>query len=101
MLYLHTVLMYTARLRCPQDKTAVARRVRVDRVISQMGLDHARHTVVGTPLKKGISGGERKRLAVGQELLGDPKLLFLDEPTSGMTFLLRSEHDILQAPDRH
>eukprot|EP00953_Heterococcus_sp_UTEX-ZZ885_P028758 15330-Heterococcus_DN1.PRE.2 len=42
-----------------------------------MGLEHARHTVVGTPMKKGISGGERKRLCVGIELLGDPKLLFL------------------------
>ena len=76
-------LLYTARLRVPEDTTDLARRVRVDKVISQMGLDHARYTIVGTPLKKGISGGERKRLAVGLELLTSPKLLFLDEPTSG------------------
>eukprot|EP00611_Tribonema_gayanum_P017887 TRINITY_DN3082_c1_g1_i5.p1 TRINITY_DN3082_c1_g1~~TRINITY_DN3082_c1_g1_i5.p1 ORF type:complete len:611 (+),score=223.25 TRINITY_DN3082_c1_g1_i5:294-2126(+) len=77
-------LDYTARLRCPQDKTDAMRKVRVDRVLQQMGLEHARHTIVGTPLRKGISGGERKRLSVGLELLVEPKLLFLDEPTSGL-----------------
>eukprot|EP00953_Heterococcus_sp_UTEX-ZZ885_P030482 16105-Heterococcus_DN1.PRE.1 len=70
-------LLYTARLRCPQDTSEAQRKLRVDRVLSEMGLEHARHTVVGTPMKKGISGGERKRLCVGIELLGDPKLLFL------------------------
>jgi ABC transporter len=70
-------LLYTARLRCPQDTSDAQRKLRVDRVLAEMGLEHARHTVVGTPMKKGISGGERKRLCVGIELLGDPKLLFL------------------------
>lgn len=40
---------------------------------------HARDTLVGSSLKKGISGGERKRLCVAQELLTRPLLLFLDE----------------------
>jgi ATP-binding cassette, subfamily G (WHITE), member 2 len=70
-------LTYTARLRCPEDTTAEQTKARVDRILSEMGLDHARHTIVGTPLKKGISGGERKRLCVGTELLTDPQLLFL------------------------
>eukprot|EP00953_Heterococcus_sp_UTEX-ZZ885_P004664 3011-Heterococcus_DN1.PRE.3 len=70
-------LLYTARLRCPEDTSEAQRRLRVNKVLAEMGLEHARHTVVGTPMKKGISGGERKRLCVGIELLGEPKLLFL------------------------
>lgn len=49
-----------------------------------MGLTHTKDTLVGSPLVKGISGGERKRLCVAMELIMSPKLLFLDEPTSGL-----------------
>jgi hypothetical protein len=52
--------------------------------LTDMGLRHVRHVIVGSPLKKGISGGERKRLCVAIELLTKPRLLFLDEPTSGL-----------------
>lgn len=48
-----------------------------------MGLEHCKKTVIGSALRRGISGGERKRVAVGMELLTRPQLLFLDEPTSG------------------
>jgi ABC-type multidrug transport system ATPase subunit len=41
-------------------------------------------TVIGGPFKRGISGGERKRVSVGHEILIDPSILFLDEPTSGL-----------------
>lgn len=77
-------LTYTAQLRLDQAFTEEERQQRVNEVIKQMGLEKSRHTVVGTPLKKGISGGERKRLCVGMELLLHPALLFLDEPTSGL-----------------
>ncbi|KAL6746463.1 P-loop containing nucleoside triphosphate hydrolase protein [Haematococcus lacustris] len=77
-------LMYTAELRLPPSLTHEMRLQRVLDVLEQMGLVHARYTLVGSPMKKGISGGERKRLCVAQELLTKPLLLFLDEPTSGL-----------------
>lgn len=40
--------------------------------------------MVGGHFKKSISGGEKKRLAIGVELISDPQCLVLDEPTSGL-----------------
>ena len=77
-------LMYTAELRLPRSFTDKERRARVENVMHDLGLTHVRNVVVGTPMRKGISGGERKRLCVGMQLLNRPQLLFLDEPTSGL-----------------
>lgn len=41
-------------------------------------------TPIGSVLKKTLSGGERKRTAIGAELITDPSIIFLDEPTSGL-----------------
>ena len=60
---------------------------RVDEVINEVELMRCADTIIGGgefALVKGLSGGERKRLAIGTELLSHPKIIFLDEPTSGM-----------------
>lgn len=53
-------------------------------VIRDLKLERAQSNQVGGELKKGISGGEKRRLNIGFELLKKPKILFLDEPTSGL-----------------
>ena len=49
-----------------------------------MGLEECRNTIIGSTLKKLISGGERKRTAIGVEMITDPHVILLDEPTSGL-----------------
>ena len=57
----------------------------VERVLSSLGLSETRDLKVGSPLEKTISGGQRKRLNIGLELLREPAILFVDEPTSGLS----------------
>ena len=61
--------------------TKAQKRERVSTVITALGLDTCKDTIVGGFFRKGISGGERKRTSVGHELLINPSLLLLDEPT--------------------
>eukprot|EP00055_Hartaetosiga_balthica_P009124 m.35641 g.35641 ORF g.35641 m.35641 type:complete len:699 (-) comp6617_c0_seq1:341-2437(-) len=57
---------------------------RVDDVIAELGLKKCQDTIVGNDLLRGISGGEKKRCNIGTELVVDPSLVFLDEPTTGL-----------------
>ena len=77
-------LGWAALLRMPRVTTSEKRAKRVEEVISLMGIEHCRTTIVGNTRRKGISGGERKRLCIAVELLNHPQLIFLDEPTSGL-----------------
>ena len=77
-------LMYIAELRLPRTFTNAQRKERVDDVMKDLGLLHARDDIIGIQLKQGISGSERKRLCVCMQLLNRPQLLFLDEPTTGL-----------------
>jgi len=76
-------LAFSANLRLsekvsPTDKNAI-----IDEVIGQLGLEKCADSKVGTEFQRGISGGERKRTNIGMELVLSPKVLFLDEPTTG------------------
>jgi ABC-type multidrug transport system ATPase subunit/uncharacterized tellurite resistance protein B-like protein len=57
----------------------------VTNTLSDLGLNETRDLTVGSPLRKTISGGQRKRLNIGLELLREPAVLFVDEPTSGLS----------------
>lgn len=60
------------------------RKSRIDGLLDSFGLRNQEHTLIGTPIRKGISGGQKRRVSVASQLITGPKLLFLDEPTSGL-----------------
>ncbi|XP_038629693.1 broad substrate specificity ATP-binding cassette transporter ABCG2-like isoform X1 [Scyliorhinus canicula] len=77
-------LLFSAALRLPSSIRFREKEERVDQIISQLGLTKVSDSKVGTELIRGVSGGERKRTNIGMELITDPPVLFLDEPTTGL-----------------
>lgn len=77
-------LYYAARL-CFGHYTKEETISLAERTLLSLGLTEIWNLRVGTPLQKTISGGQRKRLNIGLELLREPAILFVDEPTSGLS----------------
>lgn len=78
-------LYYSGRLRMSADTPPEAVRAEVDRVLGELGIEHIRRSRIGDAVRRGISGGQRKRVNLGQEMLArSMRVLFLDEPTSGL-----------------
>jgi len=77
-------LYYNAKL-CFDNFTEFQIIRTVLKVLQNLGLFEIKHMVVGSPLNKKISGGQRKRLNIALELIREPSVLFLDEPTSGLS----------------
>ncbi|KAK9479616.1 P-loop containing nucleoside triphosphate hydrolase protein [Lipomyces japonicus] len=77
-------LLYAADLRLPSTTTKDERRSLVEQVILELGLKECADTFVGDNDHRGLSGGEKRRLSIGIQLLSNPSILFLDEPTTGL-----------------
>lgn len=77
-------LLYAALLRLPAAMSYADKVSRVEGTVAELGLVSAQHTKIGTVFIKGVSGGQKRRVAIGCELITHPTLLFLDEPTSGL-----------------
>ena len=82
-------LEYTAKFRVPKEH----RQNRINRIIDQFGLAECQNTPTGSDNytgfgknQRGVSGGERRRAYIAQEILTSPSLIFLDEPTSGLDY---------------
>lgn len=78
---------------------------RVNHMIKTLKLTKCQNTRIGGPLVKGVSGGERKRTSIGVELITDPNLVFLDEPTTGLdsftaTSVMESLGDLARKENR-
>ncbi|XP_010653240.1 ABC transporter G family member 22 isoform X3 [Vitis vinifera] len=95
-------LTYAARLRLPKTLTKQQKEKRAVDVIYELGLDRCQDTMIGGSFVRGVSGGERKRVSIGNEIIINPSLLFLDEPTSGLDSttalrIVQMLHDIAEA----
>lgn len=77
-------LEFAAAIRSPH----LSRRERLRRIearLAELGLQERRDSVVGSPLRKNLSGGERKRLNIGLDMIGSADVYLFDEPTSGLS----------------
>ena len=77
-------LEFAARLSLPTSIAKSERRQRVETLLRDFGLSDQADNLIGTSIRKGISGGQKRRLSVAAQLITAPKVLFLDEPTSGL-----------------
>ena len=83
---------FAAQLRLPRTMTAAMKSKIRDGIVNELGLRKCLGTMVGGaaqgagPIRggRGVSGGERKRVNIGVEMIRLPSVLFLDEPTSGL-----------------
>ncbi|KAJ6255936.1 hypothetical protein Dda_9227 [Drechslerella dactyloides] len=77
-------LSYAARLRLPSTISREERVEIVESIILELGLKECANTRIGDNEHKGCSGGEKRRTSIGVQLLANPSILYLDEPTTGL-----------------
>ncbi|CAM6091980.1 unnamed protein product [Calypogeia fissa] len=83
-LTVYEAVYYSAMLRFPTSMSRTSVKSIVEATITEVGLKRSMHTLIGNWQRRGISGGEKRRVSIAVELLTSPRLLFLDEPTSGL-----------------
>lgn len=74
-------ILFSAKLRLPASTSDTELMALTEGMLTELGLQGCADTIVGGALIKGISGGERKRTSVGVELVTQPAMVLLDEPT--------------------
>ncbi|KAK6148231.1 hypothetical protein DH2020_019143 [Rehmannia glutinosa] len=84
MLTVFETFMFAAEVRLSPSISTAEKKKRVIELVDQLGLTSAMHTYIGNEGKRGVSGGEKRRVSIGIDIIHKPSLLFLDEPTSGL-----------------
>mmetsp|Transcript_12942 Transcript_12942/g.36665 ORF Transcript_12942/g.36665 Transcript_12942/m.36665 type:complete len:696 (-) Transcript_12942:27-2114(-) len=89
-LTVYETLMFNVRLKLQRDSDVSGdereelRHSRVMEMVEELALEKCVATRIGNEMVRGVSGGEKKRTSIGCELVADPSLIFLDEPTTGL-----------------
>lgn len=83
-LTVYETILYSALLRLPREMSAAAKDLRVMETMAELGILHIKDSLIGQEGRRGISGGEKRRVSIACELVTSPSILFLDEPTSGL-----------------
>ncbi|KAE8258035.1 hypothetical protein A4X13_0g1947 [Tilletia indica] len=84
VLTVEETLTFTTKLAFPTGVSAAEIQERVKDTMEGLGLSHVASNIIGTPIQRGISGGQKRRVTIGNALVTLPKILLLDEPTSGL-----------------
>ncbi|NWS85083.1 ABCG5 protein, partial [Toxostoma redivivum] len=93
-------LTYTALLTLKNFSNSSIRK-KVDAVMAELSLSHIADKIIGSRNVAGISGGERRRVSVAAQLLQDPKVMLLDEPTTGLDCLTANQLVLLLSKLAH
>lgn len=83
-LTVYETVLNSALLRLPREMSLAQKQARVIEVLNELRILNIKDRVVGSNFKRGISGGEKRRVSIACELVTSPSILFLDEPTSGL-----------------
>lgn len=84
VLTVRETLYFSAKLSMSHETPDEEVKERTEMVLKGLGLSEVANNKIGTPIKRGISGGQKRRVTIGCSLVSMPKVLFLDEPTSGL-----------------
>ncbi|XP_074844638.1 ATP-binding cassette sub-family G member 5 [Carettochelys insculpta] len=93
-------LTYTALLALQKHSTNFIKK-KVDAVMTELSLSHIATNVIGSHSFRGISGGERRRVSIAAQLLQDPKVMLLDEPTTGLDCMTANQIVLLLSELAH
>ena len=77
-------MLFSGKFRLPRGTPDDFIEDLADETLASLGLSRVADSFVGDVRRRGVSGGEKKRVNIGLELMASPSVLFLDEPTSGL-----------------
>lgn len=83
-LTVYETVLNSALLRLPNSMPFEVKQSKVLQILKELKIHHIKDMLIGSDFERGISGGEKRRVAIACELVTSPSVLFLDEPTSGL-----------------